>query len=302
MENPLSKYVLFVGIAAAILKGGEVLLRKHQKEWVQTGFNNLSKWFDSKKPLAYVKTERGRNAILWWGFVVYWDGRLVSYGIKNNYRILTIIGVVIFLGWLVIFRYVTVMFFELIRVETPKFRLGILTGLRERVHNFFLRWYQISIAWIILSEKSGVYIIRSFVYGLALTLVSLFLVFSVFIYLIVVMFTVLAAIDGTVPTNPLLLTGMAVSLFCRGSIQDQGDCSPRTVGGRVVRGFTQRVRCVRSLSVCLNHTGTAKLGNNPLRRRMISMMRIAIGERKSLNVSCKCARNSSRDILSNSIR
>jgi hypothetical protein len=213
MENPLSKYVLFAGIAIAILKGGEVLLRKHQKEWVQTRFNNLSKWFDSKKPLAYVRTERGRNAILWWGFVVYWDGRLVSYGIRNNYRILTILGVVIFLGWLVIFRYVTVMFFELIRVETPKFRLRILTGLRERVHNFFLRWYQISIAWIILSEKSGVYIIRSFVYGLALTLVSLFYVFSVFIYLIVVMFTVLAAIDGTVPTNPLLLTGMAVSLL-----------------------------------------------------------------------------------------
>src|SRR5687767_14547712 len=127
MENPLSKYVVFAGIAIAILKAGEVLLRKHQKEWIQSRFNNLSKWLDSKKPLAYVRTERGRNAILWWGFVVYWDARLVSYGIKNNYRILTILGVVIFLGWLVIFRYVTVMFFELIRVETPKFRLRILT-------------------------------------------------------------------------------------------------------------------------------------------------------------------------------
>lgn len=138
--------------------------------------------------------------------------KLVSYGIRNNYRILIILGVVIFLGWFAIFRWETDRF-EWVKVETPKFWLKILTGLREWVHNFFLRWYQISIAWIMLSKKSGIYVIRSIIYQLAVFPVSLVVVLAVYIYLIMVMLTTFAAIDGTALTNPFLVVGIAVSLL-----------------------------------------------------------------------------------------
>lgn len=213
LENPLSKYVLFVlVIAIAILKVGEALSRKHQRDWIQKQVKCLSGWLDSKRPLAYTTTDKGRNMILWWAFVVLWDGKLVSYGIRNNHPILTVLGVLIFLGWLAIFRWVTNRF-EWVKVETPKFRVKILTGLRERVHNFFLRRYQIFIAWIMLSRKSGVYVIKSIVYQLAVFPLTLFVSLAVYIYLTVVMLTTLAAIDGTELTSPFLIVGITVSLL-----------------------------------------------------------------------------------------
>lgn len=212
MENPLSKYVLALGIAIAILKAGEGLLRKNQEDWIKERTKRLSDWFDSKRPLAYTTTDKGRNRILWWGFVVLWDGKLVSYGIRNHHPILTILGVVILLGWLAIFRWVTDSF-EWVKVEELKFRVKILTGLRGRVHNFFLRRYQIFIAWIMLSRKSGAYIIKSIVYWLAVFPVSLVLILAVYFYGIVVMLTTLAAIDGTQLTNPFLMVGVATSLL-----------------------------------------------------------------------------------------
>ncbi len=212
MENPLSKYVLTLGIAIAILKAGEGLLRKNQKEWIQSRSKDLSTWLDSKRPLAYTTTDKGRNRILWWGLVVLWDGKLVSYGIRNDHPALTILGVVIFLGWIAISRQVTARF-EWVKVETPNFRLKILTGLRESVHNFFLRRYQIFIAWIMLSKKSGIYVIKSFVYQLVAFPISLVLILTVYIYLTVVMITTLAVIDGTQLTNPFLIVGMAVSFL-----------------------------------------------------------------------------------------
>jgi len=63
---PVIDTLLFIGIVANLVKGGDLVLRQHQKEWLQDRFETLTLWMDGIQPIAWFGAlSRPRPAAIW---------------------------------------------------------------------------------------------------------------------------------------------------------------------------------------------------------------------------------------------
>lgn len=64
--SPIIDSLLIIGVLANIAKGGDLLLRKYQKEWLQDQFESLTLRLDDARPVTWFKAlSRPRPAAIW---------------------------------------------------------------------------------------------------------------------------------------------------------------------------------------------------------------------------------------------